>query len=53
MSAAIGQGKASEAALRATVRSNLDYLAGRGKVAKLGSQEAAAWELKPTEQPRI
>ena len=49
VSAAIGQGKASEAVLRATVRSNLAYLARRGKVEKLGKREACAWVLKNEE----
>lgn len=45
VSAAIGQGKASEAVLRASVRSNLDYLARRGKVAKAGHREQTVWQL--------
>ena len=45
VSVAIGQGKASEVVLRATVRSNLDYLARRGKVVKSGERVAKRWEL--------
>ena len=45
VSAAIGQGKASEAVLQASVRSNLDYLARRGKVTKLGKGVGCKWAL--------
>ena len=45
VSASIGQGKASEAVLRASVRSNLDYLARRGKVTKLGKGVGCKWGL--------
>ena len=48
VSAAIGQGKASEDVLRASVRSNLDYLAKRGKVTKLGKGVGCKWGLKTT-----
>ena len=43
---AIGQGKASEAVLRATVRSNLAYLARRGTVTKSGERAALKWGLR-------
>ena len=42
---AIGQGKASEAVLRATVRSNLDYMARRGNLQKLGQGIGCKWKL--------
>ena len=45
VSAAIGQGKTSEPVLRATVRSNLDYLARRGKVLKIGKSAETTWRL--------
>jgi hypothetical protein len=45
VSVAIGQGKASEAVLRPTVRSNLDYMARREKVLKSGDRSAAVWKL--------
>ena len=43
VSSAIGQGKASEAVLRATVRSKLDYMARRGKVEKVGKGLGCKW----------
>ena len=45
VSAAIGQGKTSEAVLMATVRSNLAYLARRGSVVKSGDRAALKWSL--------
>ena len=45
VSVAIGQGKTSEAVLAATVRSNLDYLARRGKIIKDGKRETSVWAL--------
>jgi hypothetical protein len=42
---AIGQGKASEGVLRATVRSNLDYMARRGVVVKIGNGLGCKWGL--------
>lgn len=45
VSVAIGQGKASEAVLRATVRSNLDYMARAKKVVKAGNRAAKIWSL--------
>ena len=45
VSASIGQGKASEAVLRATVRSNLAYLARRGKVVQVGKGVGCKWGL--------
>ena len=45
VSSAIGQGKPSEAVLRATVRSNLDYMARRGKVTKIGKGAGCKWKL--------
>ena len=48
VSLAIGQGKASEAVLRASVRSNLDYLARRGKVEKIGKSIGCKWKLRFT-----
>ena len=48
VSASIGQGKASEALLQASVRSNLDYLARRGKVTKLGKGAGCKWGLDST-----
>ena len=47
---AIGQGKASEAVLRATVRSNLDYMARRGKVEKIGKGLGCGWRLRTSEE---
>ena len=41
----IGQAKASEAVLRATVRANLDYMARRGKVEKIGKGLGCKWKL--------
>ena len=46
VSVAIGQGKASEAVLAATVRSNLAYMARRGKVIKTGNRAAGMWKLR-------
>ena len=46
VSVAIGQGKASEAVLMATVRSNLAYLARRGSVIKSGDRAALKWGLR-------
>ncbi len=46
---AIGQTKASEAVLRATVRSNLDYLARRGRLVKSGNRAALKWGLSNAE----
>jgi hypothetical protein len=40
---AIGQGKASEGVLRATVRSNLAYMARRGTVVKIGKSLGCKW----------
>ena len=48
VSTAIGQGKASEAVLRATVRSNLDYMARGGKVEKVGKGLGSKWSLRVT-----
>ena len=45
VSVAIGQGKTSEAVLAATVRSNLAYMARRGKVAQIGKGVGCKWEL--------
>ncbi len=45
VTAAIGQKKASEPVLAATVRSNLSYLARRGKVAKIGKGMGTLWRL--------
>ena len=45
VTAAIGQNKASEAILRATVRSNLAYLARRGSVVKIGKSIETKWRL--------
>ena len=45
VSAAIGQGKASEAVLRPTVRSNLAYLARRGRVLQVGKGMGCKWGL--------
>ena len=45
MSASIGQGKASEAVLGASGTSNLDYLARRAKVTKLGKGVSRKWGL--------
>ena len=45
VSAAIGQGKTSEAVLFATVRSNLAYLVRRGSVVKSGDRAALKWSL--------
>ena len=42
---AIGQGKASEAVIRATVRSNLAYMARRGSVVKIGKSFGCKWGL--------
>ena len=42
---AIGQGKGSEAVLRATVRSNLAYMARRGSVVKIGKSFGCKWGL--------
>lgn len=42
---AVGQGKASEAVLRATVRSNLAYMARRGTVVKIGKGLGCKWGL--------
>ena len=43
---AIGEAKASEAVLRATVRSNLAYMARRDKVFKLGERGSTKWRLR-------
>lgn len=48
VSVSIGQGKASEAVLAATVRSNLTYMARRGKVVQVGKGVGCKWELKTT-----
>ena len=48
VSAAIGQGKTSEAILFATVRSNLAYLARRGSVIKSRDRAALKWRLSST-----
>ena len=48
VSLAIGQGKASEAVLAATVRSNLAYLARRGKVVQIGKGVGCKWGLDST-----
>ena len=45
VSVAIGQGKTSEAVLAATVRSNLAYMARRGKVAQIGKGVGCKWGL--------
>lgn len=45
VTAAIGQDKASEAVLAASVRSNLSYLARRGKVEKIGQGADCKWQL--------
>ena len=45
VSVAIGQGKTSEAVLAATVRSNLAYLARRGKVLQVGKGVGCKWGL--------
>ena len=42
---AIGEGKTSEAVLRATVRSNLAYMARRGSVVKIGKSIGCKWRL--------
>ena len=47
---AIGQGKASEAVLRATVRSNLAYMARRGSVVKIGKSLGCRWRLRTSEE---
>ncbi|MEP6827310.1 MAG: hypothetical protein ABJA10_04485 [Aestuariivirga sp.] len=43
VSLAIGQGKNSEAVLAATVRSNLAYMARRGKVVQVGNGVGCKW----------
>ena len=48
VSVAIGQGKASEAVLAASIRSNFDYLARRGKVTKIGNGVGCRWGLDST-----
>lgn len=45
VSVAIGQGKASETLLAATVRSNLAYMARRGKVLQIGKGVGCKWQL--------
>ena len=45
VSTSIGQGKASEAVLAASVRSNLAYLARRGKVLQIGKGVGCKWGL--------
>ena len=45
VSVAIGEGKASEAVLAATVRSNLAYMARRGKVLQVGKGVGCMWGL--------
>ena len=45
VSVAIGQGKASEAALAATVNSNLAYMARREKVTKMANRKNVLWRL--------
>ncbi len=45
VTSAIGQGKASDAVLRATVRSNLAYLVRRGSVVKIGKSIGTKWRL--------
>lgn len=45
VTAAIGQEKASETVLAASVRSNLSYLARCGKVAKIGQGGDCKWRL--------
>ena len=45
VSVAIGQGKTSEAVLAATVRSNLAYLARRGRVVQVGKGVGCKWGL--------
>ncbi len=45
VSAAIGQGKPSEAVLFATVRSNLAYLVTRGKISKSEKGPKTQWVL--------
>ena len=42
---AIGEAKASEAVLTATVRSNLAYMARRGAVVKIGKAKGCKWAL--------
>ena len=46
VSVAIGQGKTSEAVLVATVRSNLAYLARRGRVLQVGKGVGCKWRLE-------
>ena len=46
---AIGEGKTSEAVLRATVRSNLAYMARRGAVTQIGKAKGCKWELSGME----
>jgi hypothetical protein len=45
VTAGIGEGKASEAVLRSSVRSTLSYLTRRGSVVKIGRGIGCAWRL--------
>ena len=45
VAAAIGEGKANEEVLRATVRSNLAYLSRRGMVVQIGKGVGSTWAL--------
>ena len=45
VTAAIGEGKANEEVLRESVRSNLSYLARRGKVVQIGKGIGSKWLL--------
>jgi hypothetical protein len=45
VTAAIGESKAKSAVLTHSVRSNLGYLARRGKVTKIGNLKKTAWRL--------
>ena len=45
VAASIGLGNTSEAVLRSTLRSNLDYMARRGKVERIGKGVGGKWEL--------
>jgi hypothetical protein len=42
---AIGQDKSANNVIRGTVSANLNYLARRGKIVKIGERGAARWEL--------
>ncbi len=41
----MGENKSNAHLLHATVRSNLNYLARRGRIVKIGDRGAARWEL--------